>query len=73
MRLEEAIKGSAGSVAGHLNAGCVQRGLVALAFGGLQVWGIGSSLKTPDQARALSDGEIRKTLEQIWAKRTCLL
>lgn len=28
-----------------LNSGCLQLGLVALAFGGLQVWWIGSILR----------------------------
>lgn len=53
-----------------LNWGYVQLGLVALVFGGLQVWWIGSTLRKRELARPLSEGEFRKTLERIWAKRT---
>jgi len=50
------------------NAGYLQLGLVALVFGGLQVWWIGSTLRKRNLARPLSEGEFRKTLERIWAK-----
>ena len=53
----------------HLNWGYLQLGLVALAFGGLQVWWIGSTLRKRDLARPMSEDEFRKTLERIWAKR----
>ena len=51
-----------------LNWAYIQLGLVALAFGGLQVWWIGSVFRRRDLARPLSEGEFRKTLERIWAK-----
>lgn len=53
----------------HLNAGYLQLGLVALVFGGLQIWWIGSTISKRDLARPLSEGEFRKSLERIWAKR----
>jgi hypothetical protein len=53
----------------HLNSTYLQLGLVALAFGGLQVWWISSTLRKRDLARPLSEGEFRKTVERIWAKR----
>ena len=52
----------------HLNSGYLQLGLVALAFGGLQVWWIGSVFWKRKLARPLSEGEFRKALERIWAK-----
>ena len=52
----------------HLNWGYIQLGLVALVFGGLQVWWISSIFRRRDLARPLSEGEFRKTLERIWAK-----
>jgi hypothetical protein len=54
----------------HLNLGYLQLGLFALAFGGLQVWSISSTLRKRDLARPLSDDEFRRSLERIWAKRT---
>lgn len=53
---------------GHLNWGYLQLGLFALAFGGLQVWWIGSTLRKRDLARPMSEGAFRKSLERIWAK-----
>ena len=53
----------------HLNSGYIQLGLVALVFGGLQVWWISSVFWKRDLARPLSEGEFRKTLEQIWTKK----
>jgi len=54
----------------HLNSTYLQLGLFALAFGGLQVWWISTTLRKRDLARPLSEGEFRKTLERIWAKKT---
>ncbi|MFN5118914.1 MAG: hypothetical protein ACK55H_07085 [Cyanobacteriota bacterium] len=50
------------------NWGYIQLGLVALAFGGLQVWWISSTLRRRDLARPMNEDEFRKTLERIWAK-----
>ena len=52
----------------HLNWGNLQLGLVALIFGGLQIWWISSTMRRRDLARPLSEGEFRKSLERIWAK-----
>jgi hypothetical protein len=54
----------------HIHWGYLQLGLVALAFGGLQVWWISSVFRRRDLARPLSDGEFRKSLERIWTKRS---
>ena len=56
------------SVMEHLNWGYLQLGLVALAFGGLQAWWIGSTLRKRDLARPISEQEFRKTLERMWAR-----
>jgi hypothetical protein len=48
----------------------LQLGLVALVFGGLHVWWISTTLRKRDLARPMSEGEFRKTLERIWAKKT---
>ena len=47
-----------------------QLGLFALAFGGLQVWWIGSVFKKQRAPRPMGEGEFRKALERIWAKKT---
>ena len=65
---EDLAEGSTGSVMDHLNWGYLQLGLVALVFGGLQVWWIGSTIRKRDLARPLSEGKFRKSLERIWAK-----
>jgi hypothetical protein len=52
----------------YLNWGYIQLGLVALAFGGLQVWWISSVFRRRDLARPLNAGEFRRTLERIWRK-----
>ena len=52
----------------NLYWGYLQLGLVALAFGGLQVWWISSTLRKRELAKPLSEGAFRKTLERIWAK-----
>jgi len=54
----------------HLNWGYLQLGVFALVFGGLQIWWIGSTIRKRDLARPLSEGEFRKSLERIWAKRS---
>ena len=54
----------------NLNWGHVQLGLFALAFGGLQVWWISSTIRKRDLARPMSEVEFRRSLERIWAKRT---
>jgi hypothetical protein len=52
----------------HLNWGYIQLGLVALAFGGLQIWWISSVFRKRDLARPMSEGEFRRSLERIWRK-----
>jgi len=52
----------------HLNWGYLQLVLVALVFGGLQIWWIGSTIRKRDLAQPLTEGEFRKSLERIWAK-----
>jgi hypothetical protein len=61
---------AAGGVMENLNWGYIQLGLVALAFGGLQVWWISSTMRKRDLARPLSEGEFRKALERIMEKRS---
>jgi hypothetical protein len=53
----------------HLNWGYLQLGLVALAFGGLQVWWIGSVFRRRSLARPQTEREFRRSLERIWSKR----
>jgi len=60
--------GSAGGLMENLNWGTIQLGLVALAFGGLQIWWISSTLKKQRAPRTLGEGEFRKALERIWKK-----
>ena len=52
----------------HLNWGYIQLGLVALVFGGLQVWWISSVFWKRKQARTLNEEEFPKALERIWKK-----
>ena len=54
----------------QLNWGYIQLGLVALAFGGLQIWWISGTLRKRDLARPLSEREFRRSLERIWTKRS---
>jgi hypothetical protein len=54
----------------HLNSNYLQLGLFVLIFSGLQVWWISTTLRKRDLARPMSEGEFRKTLEQIWAKKS---
>lgn len=53
----------------QLNGGSVQLGLFALAFGALQIWWIGSTLRRQRLPRPLSEREFRRTLERIWQKQ----
>jgi hypothetical protein len=39
------------------------------AFGGLQIWWIGSTLRRQRLPRPLSEGEFRRSLERIWQKQ----
>ena len=48
-----------------LNWGDVQWGLLALAFGGLQIWWISSTLRGRRLARPMTAGEFRRSLERI--------
>ena len=52
----------------HLNAATVQLGLFALAFGGLQIWWIGSTLRGRRRARPMHEQEFKRSLERIWAR-----
>jgi len=53
----------------QLNGGMVQLGLVALVFGGLQIWWIGSTLRGRRLARPMTEQEFRRSLERIWSAR----
>lgn len=53
----------------HLNWGYLQLGLIALAFGGLQVWWITSTLRRRDFARPLRAKDFRQSLERSWIKK----
>jgi len=61
-------KGSAAGVMENLNWGYIQLGLVALAFGGLQVWWISRIFRRRDLAKPMTEKDFRKSLEQIWSK-----
>jgi hypothetical protein len=63
-------EGTAGGVMDYLKLGYLQLGLFALAFGGLQIWWISTIFRKRDLARPMSEGEFRRSLERIWAKRT---
>jgi len=52
----------------HMNWGYVQLGLVALVFGGLQIWWISNVIWKRELAKPLSEDAFRKTLERIWSK-----
>jgi hypothetical protein len=54
----------------HQTWGFLQLGLFALAFGGLQLWWIGSVLRRRDPPPEQNEGEFRRTLERIWARRS---
>jgi len=51
----------------QLNAGNWQLGLFALAFGGLQLWWIGSTLRRRRLPRPMTEREFRRSLERIWS------
>jgi hypothetical protein len=53
----------------HLNAGTLELGLFALAFGGLQIWWIGSTIQRRKRAQPLNEKEFRRTLERIWREK----
>lgn len=53
----------------QLNWGYLQLGLFALAFAGLQIWWIGSTLRRQRLPRPLSEREFRRSLERIWQKQ----
>ena len=53
----------------QLNSGTVQLGLFALAFAGLQIWWISSTLRRQRLPRPLSEREFRRSLERIWEKK----
>ena len=52
----------------YLNWGYIQLGLIAIAFGGLQVWWISNVFWRRNLARPQRGGEFRKSLERIWRK-----
>jgi hypothetical protein len=56
------------TVVDSLNWGYVQLGLFALAFGGLQIWWISSTLRGRRRARPMNQQEFRRSLERIWAR-----
>jgi hypothetical protein len=53
-----------------LNWGYIQLGLVALAFGGLQIWWITSTMRKRELARPMSESEFKRSLERIWARKS---
>ena len=54
----------------NLNWGYVQLALVALAFGGLQIWWISRIFSRRNLAKPMTERAFRKSLEKIWTKRT---
>jgi hypothetical protein len=60
---------SADCVIENLDWGYLQLGLVALALAGLQIWWISSTLRKRELARPMNEGEFRRSLERIWAKK----
>ena len=68
--VQEMPEGTAGGVMDHLKLGYLQLGLFALAFGGLQVWWIGRTLRKRQLARPMSESEFRRSLERIWARKS---
>jgi hypothetical protein len=62
--------GGKGGLMENLNWGSIQLGLVALAFGGLQIWWISRIVGRRNRAKPMTEKEFRKTLEKIWAKRS---
>jgi hypothetical protein len=56
------------TVVDSLNWGYVQLGLFALAFAGLQVWWISSTLRGRRLARPMNEQEFKQSLEMIWVR-----
>ena len=56
------------TVVDSLNWGYMQLGLFALAFGGLQIWWISSTLRGRRLARPMNEQEFKRSLERIWAR-----
>jgi hypothetical protein len=56
------------TVVDSLNWGYVQLGLFALAFGGLQIWWISSTLCGRRLARPMNEQEFKQSLERIWVR-----
>jgi hypothetical protein len=54
----------------HLNWAYLQLGLFALAFGGLQVWWMSSTLRKRELARPMNEGEFRRSLERIESRKS---
>lgn len=52
----------------HLTWGDGPLGLLALAFAGLQIWWIGSTLRGRRLARPMTEQEFKRSLERIWAR-----
>lgn len=48
--------------------GYLQLALFALAFGGLQVWWISSTIRQRNLAQPMKDHEFRRSLERIWRR-----
>jgi len=44
--------------------------VLALVFGGLQIWWIASLLRQRSLARPMREDEFRRSLERIWARRS---
>jgi len=61
---------SADCVIENLNSGYLQLGLFALAFGGLQVWWMSSTLRKRELARPMNEGEFRRSLERIESRKS---
>ena len=61
-------EGALESVMDNLNWGYIQLGLVALVFGGLQMWWISSVFWRRELAKPMSEDAFRNSLERIWSK-----
>ena len=56
------------TVVDSLNWAYLQLGLFALAFAGLQIWWISSTLRGRRRARPMNQQEFKRSLERIWAR-----
>lgn len=54
----------------HLSSADLELGLLAMAFGGLQLWWISSTLRKQNLARQLSEREFKRSVERIWTKKS---